>query len=300
MIFLKKFLSAAVFAAAIGLTICSCSKKSSTTYYVPKSKVETTSQPFTEREVRAAEGTYVFDKAGILSPEAVKACNDYAGWLYNEKLINAAVLTVSNLGDKSPYDYAADAFADIYEAKGSGLIILINNATNEDIVFKTGNCFTNISDKEQENAVYWATKEFMSGDYRKGIMRLLQLGELCPAHVADNVQLFEYEQSKTLEKALASCKEDITLLASKNNSSTPNEEILKTYYKRKYIDRDGIMLMIDTKSKKILAYSDKKLPKALDTALKEANELTAKEDYYGAVNKIVEAMDGKAASDKKE
>ena len=65
MIFLKKFLSAAVFAAAIGLTICSCSHKSSTTYYVPKSKVETTSQPFTEREVRAAEGTYFFDKIHI-------------------------------------------------------------------------------------------------------------------------------------------------------------------------------------------------------------------------------------------
>ena len=298
MIFLKKFLSAAVFAAAIGLTICSCSPKSST--YVPKHNVETTSQPFTEREVRAAEGTYVFDKAGLLSQEDAKACNDYAGWLYNEKLINAAVITVSDLGDKSPYDYAADAFADIYEAKGSGLIILINNATNEDVIFKTGNCLTNISDKAQENAVYWSTKEIMSGDYRKGIMRLLQLGEHCPAHIADNIQLFDYEQSKSLEKALASCKEDITLLASKNNSSTSNEDIIKTYYKRKYIDREGIMLMIDTKSKKIIAYSDPKIPKALDTALKAANELTAKEDYCGAVNKIVEAMDGKTASDKKE
>ena len=131
-------------------------------------------------------------------------------------------------------------------------------------------------------------------------MRLLQLGELCPAHIADNVQLFEYEQSRVLEKALASCKDDITLLASKNNSSAPNEEILKTYYKRKYIDRDGIMLMIDIKSKKMIAYSDKKTPKELETALKSANELTAKDDYYGAVNKIVEALDGKAASDKKE
>ncbi|MCR4637836.1 TPM domain-containing protein [Ruminococcus sp.] len=296
---MKKFLSAAFFAASVALTICSCSSKSSS-FYEPKNKIETTSQPFTEREVRAAEGSYVYDKAGILSPEDIKACNDYAGWLYNEKLVNAAVITVNELGDKSPYDYAAEAFADIYEAKGSGMIILINNDTNEDVVFKTGNCLTNISDKAQENSVYWATKEIMRGDYRRGIMRLLQLGELCPAHIADNVQLFEYEQSRVLEKALASCKDDITLLASKNNSSAPNEEILKTYYKRKYIDRDGIMLMIDTKSKKMIAYSDKKTPKELETALKSANELTAKDDYYGAVNKIVEALDGKAASDKKE
>ncbi len=294
MIFLKKFLSAAVFAAAVALTICSCSSKSST--YVPKHNVEATSQPFTEREVKAAEGTYVFDKAGLLSLEDTKACNDYAGWLYNAKLINTAVITVNELGDKSPYDYAADAFADIYEAKGSCLIILINNDTNEDVVYKTGTCLTNIGEKAQENAVYWSTKEIMKGDYRKGIMRLLQLGELCPDHITDNVQLFEYEQSKALEKALSSCKEDITLLVSKNNSTTPNEDILKTYYKRKYIDKSGIMLMLDTKSRKMIAYSEEKTPKELDTALKAANELTVKEDYYGAVNKIVEAMDGKTVS----
>lgn len=298
MIFLKKFLSAAVFTAAIGLTICSCAPKSST--YIPKHDVETTSQPFTEREVSSSEGTYVFDKAGLLSPEDAKACNDYAGWLYNKKLINTAVITVNDLGDKSPYDYAADAFADIYEAKGSCLIVIINNDTNEDVIYKTGSCLTNIGDKAQENALYWSTKEIMGGNYRKGIMRLLQLGELCPDHIVDNIQLFEYEQSQSLEKALASCKEDITLLASKNNSLTPNEDILKTYYKRKYMDGDGIMLMTDTKSKKIIAYSEEKLPKALDTALKSANELTAKEDYYGAVNSIVEAMDGKTVSDKKE
>ena len=296
MIFLKKFFSAVILAAAIGLTICSCSEKEIT--YEPKSSVETTSQPFTEREVKSAEGNYVFDKAGLLSEEDAKACNDYAGWLFSEKLINTAVITVNDLGDKTPYDYAADAFADIYEAKGSALIVLINNDTNEDTIYKTGTCFTNIDETSQGNAVYWSTKEIMNGDYRKGIMRLLQLGELCPDHIADNVQLFEYDQVRTLNKALASCKDDVTLLASKNDSSSPNEDIIKTYYERKYIDKDGIMLMIDTKKKSVIAYSDKKTPKELDAALKSANELASKEDYFGAVNKIVEALDGKSASKK--
>lgn len=294
MIFLKKFISAAVFATAIGLTICSCSQKGNS--YVPKSGIETTSQPFTERKVKAAEGTYVFDKAGLLSPEDVKACNDYAGWLYNEKLINVAVITVNELGDKSTDEYAADAFADIYEAKGSCLIVLINNATNRDEIYKTGTCLTNIDEIEQQNAVYWATKDIMDGNYRKGIMRLLQLGELCSDHIVDNVQLFDSQQEKSLDKALASCNEEMTVLASKNNSTVSNEDILKTYFKRKYIDKDGIMLMIDTKKKEIVAYSEEKTQKKLATALKEANELAAKDDYYGAVNKIVEAMDGKTAS----
>ena len=58
------------------------------------------------------------------------------------------------------------------------------------------------------------------------------------------------------------------------------------------------MLMIDTKKKSVIVYSDKKTPKELDAALKSANELASKEDYFGAVNKIVEALDGKSASKK--
>ena len=100
----------------------------------------------------------------------------------------------------------------------------------------------------------------------------------------------------SLDKALASCKSDITLLASRNGSSISNEDVLKSYYKRKYKNGEGIMLMADTNTKTMIAYSEEKTSAKFNQALIEANKLTAKNDYFGAVNKIVESLDGKTAS----
>ena len=297
MIFLKKILSAAALVTSMLLIISGCSFRKE-----PEEKEEhipATSQPFTERTVETAGGTYVFDNAGLLNADDLKACNDYAGWLYTNKLINTAVVTVNDLGGKTPYDYALDEYNKLYEGKGSGLVVLVNNATNNDIVFRTGACLSSVSQKSQENAVFWATKEFIGGDYRKGIMRLLQLGELCPEHIIDNAQVFESEQMKKIEKGLSSCDGCVMLLASRNGSGVPNETVLKDYYDRLSADKKGIMLMIDTNSKAIIAHSDDKLPEKLQSALKNANELAAKEDYFGAMNKIIESLGGKSISSEK-
>lgn len=286
MIFLKKFLSSIIFAAAIGMIFSGCSSKSDT----KENRVEATSQPFTEREVDSADGTYIFDKANILDTETLKACNDYAGWLYKEKLINTAVITVNDLEGKFPYDYAAEEFNKLYEGKGSGLVILINNDTKYDSVFRSGACLYGISDKAENNAVYWETKELFKGDYRSAILRLLQLGELCPTHVIDNAQVFDSDQLNKIEKTLSSCKEDVTIIASHNGSETSNEQILQQYYDRKYNNDKGIMFLLDTISGKVIVHSSEKISSDIEKALKDANALSSKGDNYGAVNKILEAM----------
>ena len=288
MIFLKKILFLSLILSAACFVSIGCS--SNKTPISGGKSVQTTSQPFTERSVGSTDGTYVFDKAGILSSEDSKACNDYAGWLYSQKLINAAVITTNDLNGKTPYDYAADEFGEIYEGKGSGLVILINNATNEDIVYRTGSCLTNIRQTSENNALYWETKEIIAGDYRKGIMRLLQLGELCPAHFIDNGQIFGYEDIRRFEKAFSDVKEDITILATRNGSKTPNEDILKAYYSRKYKDGKGIMLMLDTESGSVIAYSAEQLPSRLEKVMKDVNGLSSKGDYTGAIDKFIEAI----------
>ncbi|MBR5683689.1 MAG: TPM domain-containing protein [Ruminococcus sp.] len=283
----KIFLAGVTAAACVMLFGCSSEKA------VPKEEKspEATSQPFTERNVEHSEGTYIFDKASLLSAEDIQACNDYAGWLYENKLINAAVVTTNDLEGKSPWDYAVDSFNEIYEGKGSGLVILINNATNEDIVYRTGSCLTNISQKSADNAMFWATKEIMGNSYRNAVMRLLQLGELCPGHMIDNSQVFAYEDIKTIEKRLSSLKKDVTVLSTRNGSSLPNDEILKTYYKRRYNDGKGIMLMLDINSRTIIAYSDGKLPDKLSAQLKSAYELALHDDYIAAVNKAIDLVE---------
>ena len=289
MIFLKKILFLNIIASAVCLVMCSCSADK--TQPATGKTAETTSQPFTERRVESSDGTYIFDKGGLLSPEDLKACNDYAGWLHDEKLINSAVITVSDLNGMTPYDYAADQFEAIYEGKGSGLLILINNATNEDIVYRTGSCFTNISQSSEDNAMYWATKEMIGNNYRNGIMRLLQLGELCNTYFIDNAQIFSYDEVKKFEKSLSQAKEDVCMIATRNGSKTSNEDILKVYYQRKFRDGKGIMLMLDTESGTVIAYSGEKLPSKLEKVMKDVNELSAKGDNTGAVNKIMEVFD---------
>lgn len=293
MILLKKFISFTIAVLSLGLFLCGCASKNSSD---DGSKTEATSQPFTERQVDTAEGTFIFDNAGLLSADDLKACNDYAGWLYSYKLINTAVVTTNDLGGKSPSDFALEQYNKIYEGKGSGLLVVINNDTNEDSIWRTGSCLSDISQTSEDNAVYWATKEIVGGSYRRGIIRLLQLGELCTDHVVDNTQVFSYDVMTSLDKALASCKSDITLLASRNGSSISNEDVLKSYYKRKYKNGEGIMLMADTNTKTMIAYSEEKTSAKFNQALIEANKLTAKNDYFGAVNKIVESLDGKTAS----
>ena len=291
MIFLKKFLLVFILTAALAMSGYGCSAKNKPNE--DSEAIAATSQPYTERDVPSASGNYVYDEKNVLSAEDKKAVNDYAEWLYKEKLINPAVIITDDIRQKAPLDYTVERFNEIYEGKGSGLIILINNDTNEDIVYKTGSCYANIDDTSQNNAMFWSTKETVNGDLRKGIMRLLQLGEICPLHIIDNAQVFDSNKIAALEKSLASCKKEMTLLASRNGSAQSNEDILKNYYKRKYGDSEGIMLMIDTNKKTIIAYSDGGMPKELESALKEADSLASKEDYYGAAGQAIEALGGK-------
>lgn len=294
MIFLKNFLSVFIFTGILAMSFCGCSAKSKPADH--SEGIAATSQPYTERDVPSASGNYVYDEKGVLSEEDKKAVNDYAEWLYKEKLINPAVIITDDIKQKAPLDYTVERFNEIYEGKGSGLIILINNDTKEDIVYKTGSCYANIDETSQNNAMFWSTKETVNGDLWKGIMRLLQLGEICPLHIIDNAQVFDSDKIAVLEQSLASCKKDVTLLASRNGSAQSNEDILKNYYKRKYSDSDGIMLMIDTNKKTIIAYSEGEMPKELESALKDADSLASKEDYYGAAGKAIEALGGKGIS----
>ena len=288
MIFLKKILSAAAFFTAFSLILCGCSMRKGSDK--KSEKAETTSQPFTEREVEEADGVFVFDNAGVLDPAALKACNDYAGWLYKEKLMNTAVVTVNDLGGKAPYDYAAEKFNELYGGKGSGLVVLINNDTNADAVFRSGACLYSVEQKEQDDAVYWSTKEIFRGDYRAGVMRLLQLGELCPMHIIDNSQALEWDQITKLEKSLSECKTEATIIVSHNNSDVSNEDVLKQYYSRKYKYNSGIMFMLDTTSGKIIAQSGDKLSSDLEKVLRDANALSSKGDYMNALTKITDHL----------
>lgn len=245
-----------------------------------------------ERVLEPAEGTYIYDKAKLLTSETAAACNDYAEWLYENYLINAAVVTADDLGERSPEEFASEAYNEIYKGSGSGLLLLINNATNQDILLKTGSCLSNISADDEKDAFYWSTKEIVAGDYKTAILRLLQLGEKCPQHVFDNGGIFNADQIKALEAALSEYKNDVSILATTNDTDKKNEEILKSYYDRRYHDGNGYMIMLDSRTSAVIAYSKDAMPDKLEEVLKKAGELAKKGDSEAAVRLAADSLKG--------
>ena len=283
-----------------GMLLCGCSSvkkagKSSSTTTTSSTEAETTqttTAPVTttiseslpiDRELKPAEGTYIYDNANILPTDTISECNDYAEFLYENYLINTAVVTVDDLNGSTPEEYAADSYKKIYDDKGSGLLLLINNDTDRDILFRSGRCETYISDDDRSTAFYQATKEIVSGDYKTAIMRLLQLGEKCPVHFFDNSGVFPVDQAAAIENSLKEKSAGVSVLVTSNTTDTPNAEILKTYYERRYKDEKGFMIMLDTDSSTVLVYPESGLPGGYESTLKKACDNAEKGDLAAAV-----------------
>ena len=240
-------------------------------------------------EITRADGVYVYDEAKILSQEDSAACNDYCEMLYEKYLINAAVVTTSELAGKSPYDYAAESYDDIYNGRGSGLLLLINNATGSDILYLTGSCGNYITQEMQKEAFYWATAEIIDGDYKTAALRMLRLGENCPEYVFDNAGILEKETVGEFERIISGSGGKNALLITINSTDRTNEQILEEYYKRRCQD-GGIMAMIDAHSKSAVVHSSGNVPSDVDAALKKANASAAKGEFEAAARTLAEAL----------
>lgn len=309
--FLNKFLYliiAAVVASSV-LTGCSDEKKKSDDASAsgvtdqgdtfPESSAGITTEASTEaptkepvRNIEKAEGTYIYDYAKMLSDADFNECNDYAEWLYENYLINTAVVITDNIEGLTPEQYAQEAYIDLYSGRGSGLLLLVNNDTNEDYLYKTGSCLASISEEAQANEFYWATQEIIEGDVKSAILRLMKLGEACPQHVFDNGGIFSSESIEALENACTGGANDISVLATSNSTGTPNEEICRTYYDRHYQGKNGIMIMLDTASDTLTVVSDGQLPADIAELTGSADVLAAAKNYTGAVESLINALKG--------
>lgn len=292
-------ISAACFAA---LLLCGCSAEDNvssssdstaeTAVVTTAATEEVTEPPITEHELEPAEGTYVYDNAGILDSASIAECNDYCEWLYENYLINAAVVTTAELAELTPEEYSANAYIDIYEGKGSGLLLLVNNDTNNDYLYKTGSCLNSIDEETEKESFYWATREIVSGDYKTAILRLMQLGEMCSQYVFDNAGIFTAEEADVLEQACTEASFDISVLATTNSTGTPNLDICRTYYERRYQDKQGYMIMLDTASATITVFTGSYALSGYDSELESANKLAASGNYTGAVSAMIAALKG--------
>ena len=297
MIFLKIFSAAVISAAAlIALTGCSRSISAISGADAPAETTMATIEPVTASllpdtsALPAAEGSYVHDSSGTLTAEETARVNSYCELLYKERLVNTAVVIADDIGGKLPYDYAADSYDAIYQSRGSGLLLLINNDKGDDCLYRTGSALRAIPDGAENIPFYWATKDIMSGDCCSAILRLLQLGESCPRYVFDNIGLLTDEELASLEASLSESKKPVYVLATTNGTDKSNEEICRSYFERRSEDGKGFMIMLDTKSNTVTVVSDADIPAEVTKAKSNADKLLKDGNAVGAVNEIVTAI----------
>lgn len=290
------------FIAALMIVFTGCSSdknvKNFSSVVIDETAVTTTTSeaitepPITERHFEAAEGNYIYDNAKILDKDVFSYCNDYCEWLYENYLINAAVVTTSELGGVTPEDYAANAYADIYDGKGSGLLLLINNDTNKDYIYKTGSCLNRIDSESEKEAFYFATREIVSGDYKSAIIRLMQLGEKCSDKIYDNAGVLNDEDVKSLENICNEANVDISVLVTRNSTEVPNEEICRTYAERRYKGEEGVFIMLDAVTGTINIAADSIYTEKLSEVIKSSETLAQNGNYIEALSNIINEMKG--------
>ena len=290
--------------AAILLTVflSGCSKTSveepDSSEYIP---VPTHAAPATEPPTEAPtqppadsitpqEGIYVYDQSGIFSEEEEAELNEYMSGLYSGYLLNPAVVTIDHLGGAMPYAFVTNLYDTIYSGKGSGIILLINNDTDTDSMYRTGSCNVFITDEEERKAFYLATQDMMSGGYIKAVRRLMTLAEQCPQHVFDNINCLSTDDARRLDSELAACKEEVSLLITSNGTETSNSDICRQYCKRKYPEDNGYMIMIDTVSKSVIIESGKDIPADVKKALDSAKASAEKENYVEAAEAVITVL----------
>lgn len=320
MIFLKKFSAAAVLTAAMTI-ISGCSLKKtdkaedvsaavSTTVTTEEAVSEEASAEAVSTEkateapkkaddkLKAETGKYVYDLAHLMTDEQKKACEDYISTLYSKYMLNAAVVTSSDLGGKAPYTYAAEAYFTIYGGEGSGLLFLINNDTNEDHLYKTGTCTHTIGAEEEKTALYTATREIVSGEYDLAVKDMLGLGEVSSERVFDEAEAFSLTEIAATDKLLEGASVPAALAAVRNESTSGKDAaaLAKELFGRHFTDGKGIMIVLDVTNKKAAAYSPEHLPAGAEAGLKKANEYAAKSDWAKAAEEAAKSLSGNSES----
>jgi len=252
-------------------------------------------EPPSEKLFEASDDNYIYDNARILSQEELTECNNYAGWINSRLMLNTAVVTTDKLGNLTPEKYAEKCYSDIFKNMGSGIILLINNDTNKDYIYKHGTSSLYITEQTESEAFYYATKSIVKGDYKSGILELLSLAEDCPKHIFDNGAVFDSEQIRSIESILATNSNVNTFIATTNNiTDKTNTELSSDFYNRFYLNDEnkGSMLFIDISLDEAVI-TDGSVP---ETSIKKINELVKAKNYYGAVNEFLSSL-GIASAD---
>lgn len=302
---MKKIFSAAILTLT-AVMICGCAKKTEKadngdTPANATIQTEATTKvldrvPVTEPEAttvrKIPESTissaYIKDNASIMTDEDIQLCDQLISELRSSRMLNAAVVTTNDLGGDEPYNYAAKCYNEIFIAdKNNGILFLINNDTNEDILYKSG--IMTIDPDAEKEALFKATQEIVAGNYGAAASGMLRLGEACPSHIFDNSGFFTPQQIADIEKAAAEYGTELSVCTVGSLIDVDNTAS-NIFYQRRYPEKNGILLLIDG-SGATAAYSDMNIPQNLKNTAPASPVSNTNDLYTFLIDLLTEKRD---------
>ena len=243
------------------------------------------------QSVKAESGKYIYDYAQILSDDEKTEIENYIKSISAEKMINAAVMTVSSSGDSTSADYAKDLFEQLYDNAGNGLVFVLNNDTKYDYLLKTGVCDTMIDTNTLNSALFSATEMFVKGEYKNGIMHMLSLADMCPSHIFDEIGVYSAEELQFIENRLSGSSKDISVILTANISDISDYDLCKIWHDRRYPEGNGYMILLNSALQQSAVYSDTEITGNLAAGFETASAYLYQQEYYLAMDAIINYID---------
>lgn len=138
---------------------------------------------------------HIFDECGVLDAAALAHYNQYLDDLANSRLLCTAVVVTDALNGEEPEAFAQRYYRDHY-GKASGFLVLVNNDTLRDVIYREGVCEVYMADTALPLAQ--ATPHMVEGDFAGALEILLPLGEHVPEKVFDRSGTLSQEQFEML------------------------------------------------------------------------------------------------------
>lgn len=148
--------------------------------------------------LRKAGDTHVFDECGALDGETVKTYNDYLGWLAETRLLCTTVVLTDDLNGSSPEAFAQTYYQTLWGTGTSGFLVLINNDTGQDCIYREGVVASYVDDAAVSLAVAQASPALVEGRYADALEILLPLGERIPERILERSGTLSPEQVQAL------------------------------------------------------------------------------------------------------
>lgn len=197
---------------------------------------------------------HIVDMNNQLDAQTLQSLNLNAAYLSKTLHIQLAVLLVSDLENQKPAEYAAQRYATLCGAGTDGILILLNNATGEDVIYTSGVCTRYLPEAEIQNLLVSVSPTLALGDVKTALEAIFtKLETVCPSHVFDAAQKLDAAQVNTLETAADSiaaahnCKLAVLL----QNGAT--QALADETYASLYGTESGALLLLDPQTGALFA-----------------------------------------------